>query len=1134
MAKSISLRKVTTNLEDMIKNGQVTELKKQLHFGRISKTWYEASVRRNLLHLAASFNQVEIVNFLVSECKFNINAQDNEGNTALHLAVIGGHLEATGAILSHKPNDSLCNKEGKPPFHVAIQQGERGVEIVSEFVQHPTVDVFVTGHDAYSSLHAAAESNNLKALELIYKQSLQYQENVFCRILMKMHKKFSAFHLAARAGSHDALAFMLSKCDDCTLSVNLLSGENKTSLHYAVERGHAQCVRVLLEHGGDPMVISGYHPQPIHLACMLGRVDVLRLMVDMCGKKILQSHDCEGGTALHNSTTSLNSVDLISYLVANGVGVNEVNSNSFSPLSLAIQHGSVHAIEELLRQGADPLIKDKLGYTALHRAVVSERMEIFKKIADSDVVHVMATSADACGYFPIHHALKLGHHEMVVSLFSVTSEVFNEPDGNNYLHLAATFCEEHTFLKLINIDLSQYMLNEANSSGLTPLHCAAAGSSINIVKNLLNHGAVINKDNDGKTPFMHACSSGSLAVAKLLYKGNEYQRDWVDNNGCTALHLAVDGKSPDVISFCLDTGMAITLNDDEVSFFDRILDLGYENLGRAAVSHKRWEECIDICSPYLPHPILRILDKMPGIYRSILDQCYTKSDLSPTHRDYWEESNFKCLNLGLKNSAEDYVPVEAGTVVNSNKHIYGANSKRKRFSAKRNEGSFEVISKLIECGLVSYAQHPIIREYIKLKWKGIGRPIRWTVWLAPLLLALLLSIPLSITDLPESNSSVASSDTQSENITDELSANQTDNSTTVESLASDLTRDILLFTFSFVLALANLLLVVLEIYTHGFQLLLKFTLSLPIWSHLTASLSTFVFDFGFLVSRGSLSDDNLFVAAAVGVLAAWFSVGFNLQLIYYLNVGAYVTMVIGTIRLIFIVLATLFFFFLGFAYSFHILVGNVAGLQYGTVGRSLFSTFHSLIATTDVIEFINLEEAGELQFHVYVFILLALLIILLPILFTNLLIGLTIGDISQIRKDAIISRLSIEMHAIVSLDVKCIPRSCNVDVNKKYHRRYPNRTSCISVVGKIINNWFTSKSRLSDAAEDTNSAINVLQEATREFSEFKECQNRNFNRLHHQINQLASAETAQLSKMKQLEEKFEANIKRLENILEQK
>lgn len=46
---------------------------------------------------------------------------------------------------------------------------------------------------------------------------------------------------------------------------------------------------------------------------------------------------------------------------------------------------------------------------------------------------------------------------------------------------------------------------------------------VNIVKNLLNHGAVIHRDENGQTPFMRSCSKGNLATVKLLYSRNKFQ-----------------------------------------------------------------------------------------------------------------------------------------------------------------------------------------------------------------------------------------------------------------------------------------------------------------------------------------------------------------------------------------------------------------------------------------------------------------------------------------------------------------------------------------------------------------------------------------------------------------------------------
>ena len=149
--------------------------------------------------------------------------------------------------------------------------------------------------------------------------------------------------------------------------------------------------------------------------------------------------------------------------------------------------------------------------------------------------------------------------------------------------------------------------------------------------------------------------------------------------------------------------MAITSNDN---FFDQILTLNDQKLAKAVVSHKRWEECVDRCSPDKPHPILRILDQMPDVYKIILDQSHTKCSLDPTHPDYWEEFNFKCLNVTLKDSTNYInIPVNAEEL-ELGKSRAAARKRYMSMTAKRNKDSLAVVSKLVEHQLISYAQNP--------------------------------------------------------------------------------------------------------------------------------------------------------------------------------------------------------------------------------------------------------------------------------------------------------------------------------------------------------------------------------------------------------------------------------------------
>ena len=284
-------------------------LKASVISGETDANFRDTATGSNLVHLAAISNQVETIHFLVGECKVDINAQDSDGNTALHLAVIHGHLEATAAILSHAPVVTLCNKEQVPPLHIAIEQGAKGVSIVAEFVRHAPTHLLVKGHLGYTTLHVIAKNNNLEALKLIHAELVR--QKVHFDLLEQDRNSLTALHLAACTDTHKVLSYLLSNCDDCKQSVDSFTNDSRTPLHCAIERGHVECVRVLVQHGADPTMLNGKSYSPILLACAGGRLDIVKKMVELAGKDILQARGIEGVNTLHSSSCSFHSRELI-------------------------------------------------------------------------------------------------------------------------------------------------------------------------------------------------------------------------------------------------------------------------------------------------------------------------------------------------------------------------------------------------------------------------------------------------------------------------------------------------------------------------------------------------------------------------------------------------------------------------------------------------------------------------------------------------------------------------------------------------------------------------------------------------------------------------------------------------------
>ena len=72
-------------------------------------------------------NNVELVNVLIDNGA-NINAQDKDGNTALHLAISKGYLKIVSSLISHNADPNIKEtKRGESSFHVAAKLGNKDI-----------------------------------------------------------------------------------------------------------------------------------------------------------------------------------------------------------------------------------------------------------------------------------------------------------------------------------------------------------------------------------------------------------------------------------------------------------------------------------------------------------------------------------------------------------------------------------------------------------------------------------------------------------------------------------------------------------------------------------------------------------------------------------------------------------------------------------------------------------------------------------------------------------------------------------------------------------------------------------------------------------------------------------------------
>ncbi|MCG8623185.1 MAG: ankyrin repeat domain-containing protein, partial [Proteobacteria bacterium] len=246
-------------------------------------------------------------------------------------------------------------------------------------------------------------------------------------------------------------------------------------------------------------------------------------------KKQGQSHLQSG------SSLKLTGKPLASFMPSKGA---VPDTEGYTPLQMAVRYGNIACMEELLASGSSPLVKGKYGCNCLHIAVVFKRKVIFKRLLKHPKITEMSNDTNNDGDLPIHLALQKGISNFVTLLLKSTHHQVMDKDNNNYLHLAAIAGDEKTMENLLAYPFAESMMNATNFSGKTPLHCSAISGNPGCIYFLLDHGVMVSKCHYGKTPFMYACSEGNVQCAKLLYEAHPFQRDWKDDQGNTALHLA--------------------------------------------------------------------------------------------------------------------------------------------------------------------------------------------------------------------------------------------------------------------------------------------------------------------------------------------------------------------------------------------------------------------------------------------------------------------------------------------------------------------------------------------------------------------------------------------------------------------
>jgi ankyrin repeat protein len=213
------------------------------------------------LHIATESGYLEVVRLLRAR-GWNMLAEDEEGNTAMHVASKHGHSHIVEDLLG-EIDIHLGNRDGDTPLHLAA--GDGTADIVSMLVRAGAI-LNKTNNKGQIPLHLACQNDRIAASKLLRDGSDLSRTDL---------AGLSPLHYAARGGYVGVLGVLL--CGD--VNVDIVSTNGSTPLHLAVENGTISAIQLLMDAGANPNKKTNLGDVPVALAVYSGDVAVTELLI---------------------------------------------------------------------------------------------------------------------------------------------------------------------------------------------------------------------------------------------------------------------------------------------------------------------------------------------------------------------------------------------------------------------------------------------------------------------------------------------------------------------------------------------------------------------------------------------------------------------------------------------------------------------------------------------------------------------------------------------------------------------------------------------------------------------------------------------------------------------------------------
>ena len=247
-----------------------------------------------MLHYAALWTDTDIITNLL-DLGIDVNARDKSKMTPAHIACSFGRLEVVKLLLHHGANLTACSNDGTTSLHCLAHSGIN--------LQYMEMGVCYS-ENMHIPLSETSISQILEIAKLLIEHGV---DPMACD-----NDGNTALHYIAEFGATNIAVQFL----DLGININARNKIMQTPALVAAANNYWKVVRLLLEHGADPM------------AC---------------------DNDCN--TLLHHAA-KYRATDIIIQLLNKGISVDIRNKSMDTAADIASRYGSVDIVNLLLASGA--------------------------------------------------------------------------------------------------------------------------------------------------------------------------------------------------------------------------------------------------------------------------------------------------------------------------------------------------------------------------------------------------------------------------------------------------------------------------------------------------------------------------------------------------------------------------------------------------------------------------------------------------------------------------------------------------------------------------------------------------------------------------------------------------------------